>query len=123
MEPQDLVAFRIALRELTGVLPAEERRKESRYTPTGPLSRAKVSIGQDSTQLDADVVDLSPSGMRLAVGPGVSCSEGDRCTIEITLHLQKSLNLTGEVRWVKHHPYITVFGILLDPDNSPLQAV
>lgn len=123
MESQDLVAFRIALRELTGVLPAEERRKELRYTPTGPLSRAKVQINDDKLQLEADVVDLSPSGMRLAVGPGIACAEGDRCSIEITLHLQKSLNLNGEVRWVKHHPFITVFGVLLDPDNNPLQAV
>jgi len=43
MESQDLVAFRIALRESTAILPTEERRKELRYTPTGSFSRAKVT--------------------------------------------------------------------------------
>lgn len=123
MQSRDLIAFRIALRELSDALPAEDRRKENRYHPTGPLSRALVLINDDSTKIDADVVDLAPSGMRLAVGAGTNCSEGDRCTIEIRLHLQRLLNLTGEIRWVKHHPYITVFGVLLDPDSMPLQAI
>lgn len=123
MESQDLVAFRIALRESTAILPTEELRKELRYTPTGPFSRAKVTIGSDQTQHDADVVDLSPSGMRLALGPGIPCHEGDRVCIEMTLSQQQTLHLNGEIRWTKHHPYITVFGVLLDPDNSPVQPV
>lgn len=117
------MAFRIALRELSDALPAEDRRREERYHPTGRLSRAQVLINDGKTKIDADVVDLNPSGMRLAVGAGTNCSEGDRCSIEIRLHLQQLLRLNGEIRWVKHHPYITVFGVLLDPDNTPDQAV
>ena len=120
---RDLIAFRIALRELSDALPAEDRRSGARYHPTGRLSRAQVLINDDSTTIDADVVDLNPSGMRLAVGAGNNCSEGDRCSIEIALHLQQILRLNGEIRWVKHHPYITVFGVLLDPDNTPDKAV
>ncbi|MEB3276246.1 MAG: PilZ domain-containing protein [Cyanobacteriota bacterium] len=123
MQSIDLIAFRIALRELSDALPAEDRRSEARYHPTGRLSRAQVLINGDSTKIDADVVDLNPSGMRLAVGPGTNCSAGDRCSIEIALHLQQLIRLNGEIRWVTHHPYITVFGVLLDPGNTADQAV
>lgn len=61
--------------------------------------------------------------MRLALGPGIPCHEGDRVCIEMTLSQQQTLHLNGEIRWTKHHPYITVFGVLLDPDNSPVQPV
>ena len=123
MESQDLIAFRIALRDLHGMTPANDRRREIRYTPTGPLSQAKVHLAAVPQALQADVVDLSPSGMRLAVEPGVHCAEGDLCTIRMALHTARTLELHGQVRWVKHHPFITVFGVLLEPEHTPIQPV
>ena len=119
LQLQNLASYRRALRQLDGLQPSDQRRAESRFAPTGPLSKARVCIssnGQDP--LDADVVDLSPSGMRLAVGPGHACCEGDQCEIELVVDPQQRLALVGEVRWVKHHPYITVFGVLLDPESA-----
>lgn len=123
METQDLIAFRIALRDLHGIQPADDRRQAIRYTPTGALSQARVRIGSANEVLDADVVDLSPNGMRLAVGTGVACKEGDPCTIMLELIAGQRIQLTGEVRWTKHHPFITVFGVLLEPDHNPIQPV
>jgi len=123
VEPEDLVAFRVALRQLDALEPAFDRRRESRFTSTGPLSRAQVSITPDPEVLDADVVDLSASGMRLAVRAGVRCSEGDLCQITVQLSSTRRLQLSGEIRWSKHHPYITVFGVLLDPGSQPLGPV
>lgn len=119
MQSQDLISLRTALRQLEGVIASQDRRHEVRYTPNGPLSKAKVLFALDPlTSLDADVVDLSPHGMRLAVEPGVACESGSYCTIEISLTPAQTLHLDAEVRWVKHHPFITVFGVrLLDGEE------
>ena len=119
MRQQDLAQYRRALRLLDGLQPSDQRRAESRFSPTGPLSKARVCISSNGHDpLDADVVDLSPSGMRLAVAPGHACCEGDHCRIEVVVDASQRLALEGEVRWVKHHPYITVFGVLLDPSAT-----
>jgi hypothetical protein len=123
MDHGDLLVFRKALRDLQGLVPAQDRRHEYRYSPAGSLSHALVCLDGSGSFLDADVVDLSASGMRLAIGPGLNCREGDRCTIEIQPQERRLLRLDGEVRWVQSHRLITVFGVLLDPDNTLLQPV
>ncbi|MEB3173386.1 MAG: PilZ domain-containing protein [Cyanobacteriota bacterium] len=123
MEPEDLVAFRVALRDLDSVVPVIDRRRESRFTPTGPLSRARVTLPQVAGELEADVVDLSAHGMRLAVRADVACAEGDHCQIRIDLSPTRQIRLSGEVRWSTHHRHITVFGVLLDATNQPLRPV
>jgi hypothetical protein len=113
----------MALRNLDAVVPADDRRRERRFTPTGPLSRATVRLEPGSEPLEADIVDLSPSGMRLAVRAGVQCAEGDHCRITLELSPAQRLQLEGEIRWSQQHPHITVFGVLLDPANAPLGPV
>lgn len=113
MLAQDLAAFRTALRQQTGLVPAEDRRQEPRYTPVGHLARARVSVGPASPLVDADVVDLSLNGLRLAVAPDVQPKPGTACTIQLTPNGSRILKLQGEIRWVERHALITVFGVQL----------
>ena len=113
MLAQDLAAFRTALRQQNGVLPAEERRQESRFTPVGPLARARVRLGLVSVPVDADVVDLSLNGLRLAVPPQVMPEPGMSCKIQLTPDGTRMLQLQGQIRWVERHALITVFGVQL----------
>lgn len=124
MTQRDLFAFRMALRELEGIVPAEDRRREHRYIPSGSLSRARVCLDGQASWLDADVIDLSAHGIRLAVAPGARCRESESCLIELVTNPgRRPLRLGGEIRWVQVHQAITVFGVLLDPDHTPLQPV
>lgn len=113
MLAQDLAAFRTALRQQNGLVPAEDRRQEPRYTPVSHLARARVSVGPASPPVDADVVDLSLSGLRLAVPPDVQPEPGMSCTIQLTPDGNRILKLLGEIRWVERHALITVFGVQL----------
>lgn len=123
MMPQDLMIFHRAIHQLERLEPSSDRRKQQRYAPVGPLARARVSFDGGVTGEVADVVDLSFNGLRLAVAACCTCREGDRCTIEISPDGAMLLSLDAEVRWVKTHPFITVFGVLLNPDQIELQPV
>lgn len=123
MVPQDLVVFRKAIDQLDVIEPSSDRRNQRRYTPVGPLSRAKVVFFDGRDPEDADVVDLSFNGLSLAVASCCRCSEGDRCTIQITPDGITQLQFDGEVRWVTIHPFITVFGVQLKTDDSSIQPV
>ena len=114
MREQDLAAFRMALRQQNGVLPAEDRRQEPRYTPVGHLARALVRLGRASSPVDADVVDLSLNGLRLAVPPDERPEPGMSCQIALTPDGSRMLELRGEIRWVERHTLISVFGVQLD---------
>jgi PilZ domain len=107
----DLIRYRSALRGLDDLPATVDRRCEKRYAPKGSLSKATVSLMAHPGLLDADVIELSPNGMRLAVAPGIRCKTGDRCLIEIQPTLQTCLKLQAEIRWVEEHPLITVFGV------------
>jgi hypothetical protein len=121
MRAQDLAAFRTALRLQNGLVPAEDRRQEPRYTPVGPLARAKVVLSASAGPIDADVVDLSLNGLRLAVPPDALPETGLSCGIQLTPDGRRILQLQGEIRWVERHPLITVFGVLLESDTSMQQ--
>ena len=123
MIPQDLLAFRLALSKLETLEPASERRHHTRYVPSGPLAKAKVQLPMEAAVHDADVVDLSPSGVRLAILPGIPCQEGERCQIHVTPNPTTTWTLEGEIRWVTHHPYVTVFGVLFDPEHAAISPV
>ena len=123
MVPEDLLEFRLAIAKLERVEPTTDRRHEARYAPTGWLARASVRFEQEAETCDADVIDLSPSGIRLALPPGKHFGEGERCQVMISPNASTIWQLDGEIRWVTLHPYITVFGVLLEPDHSPLSAV
>lgn len=122
MVPQELVKFRKAIHQLEVLEPTSDRRSERRYSPLGPLSRARVIFDNRDPE-DADVIDLSYNGLRLAVSTCCRCQQGDRCTVELRPDGTTLLTLDAEVRWVKSHPFITVFGVLLDPDDTSTQPV
>ena len=113
MRAQDLAAFRSALRQQIGLVAAQDRRQEPRYTPVGHLARAKVILSAAEGLIDADVVDLSLTGLRLAVPPEVNPEAGLSCKIQLTPDGRRILQLQGEIRWVERHPLISVFGVLL----------
>lgn len=115
MLAQDLAAYRMALRQQSGMLPVEDRRREPRYTPVGHLARAKVRLEPTSPPIDADVVDLSVNGLRLAVSPAVKPTPGMPCQIQLTSDGSRMLQLQGEIRWVEQHALISVFGVQLQP--------
>jgi len=123
MVPQDLLEFRIAIAKLDFVDPTCDRRHEKRYAPTGAFEQASVRFSRDTACKQADVIDLSPNGIRLALPPSEKLQEGQRCQIIITPNPSTAWKLEGEIRWVTPHPYITVFGVLLDPDNVPMAPV
>ena len=123
MVPQDLLAFRVALSKLDSLETANERRSDVRYVPSASLSCAKVRLGSEDPIHDADVVDLSVNGIRLALAAGIQCQEGDPCQIIFDPDEGTTWTLDGQIRWVTQHPYITVFGVLLDPQHTPLGPV
>lgn len=118
MLARDLAAYHMALRQQRGMLPVEDRRREPRYTPVGPLARAQVRLEPTSPLVDADVVDLSLNGLRLAVSPAVKPTPGMSCQIQLTSDGSRMLLLQGEIRWVEQHALITVFGVQLQPGSQ-----
>jgi hypothetical protein len=82
----------------------------------GPLAKAKVCLAAASAldQIDADVIDLSSNGLRLAVHAGATPAIGMTCRIQLSPDGQRVLQVRGQIRWVEHHPLIIVFGVQLD---------
>jgi hypothetical protein len=115
-QAQDLAAYRTALRLDPQLIPVEDRRQDPRFTPVGPLAKAKVAWAalSDLDQIDADVIDLSQNGLRLAVHAGATPAPGMTCRIQLSPDGQRVLQVRGQVRWVEHHPLIIVFGVQLD---------
>ena len=115
-QAQDLAAYRTALRLDPQLIPVEDRRQDPRFTPVGPLAKAKVAWAalSDLDQIDADVIDLSQNGLRLAVHAGATPVPGMTCRIQLSPDGHRVLQVRGQIRWVKHHPLIIVFGVQLD---------
>ena len=116
MQAQDLAAYRAALRLGSHLIPVEDRRQEPRFTPIGPLAKAKVCLAAASAldQIDADVIDLSSNGLRLAVHAGATPAIGMTCRIQLCPDGRRILQVRGQIRWVEHHPLIIVIGVQLD---------
>ena len=115
MRAQELAAFRWALRRQKGLVPVNDRRKEPRYLPIGPMARARVKLTESAEPIDADVIDVSFSGLRLAVHSNLKPEQGTTCKVQLTTDGSQTLLLEGEIRWTEHHPLISVFGVLLEP--------
>jgi len=58
----------------------------------------------------AEVLDVSPSGMRLAAFANHSVAQGDRCMITNEA-VDTATGRWATVRWVNQHPLIQVFGV------------
>ena len=118
MRAQDLAAFRWALRRQKGLIPVNDRRKEPRYLPIGPMARARVKLTGSAELFDADVIDVSFSGLRVAVHSNLKPEQGTTCKIQLTTDGSQTLLLQGEIRWTEQRSLISVFGVLLEPATS-----
>lgn len=92
-----------------------EQRREQRRKPLPEQAVAEVSVvrRQGTDRIQAEVLDVSSSGMRLAAFANDQIQVGDRCGIAVT---GDDANATrwATVRWVKPHPMIQVFGVQFD---------
>ncbi|MEB3235986.1 MAG: PilZ domain-containing protein [Cyanobacteriota bacterium] len=92
-----------------------DQRRESRRKPLPEQAQAELSFvrRQGLERIQAEVLDLSSSGMRLAAFANEQIQEGDRC--EIAVHANGTVaQHSATVRWVKPHPMIQVFGVQFD---------
>ena len=92
-----------------------ERRREQRHNPLPEHAQALVSfvrrVGMQTIQ--AEVLDVSRDGMRLAAFAHQTIEPDDRC--QITVEGSDTLiNRWATVRWVEAHPLIRVFGVEFD---------
>lgn len=88
-----------------------EQRQEERRKPLPEHARADVRFeGLGGVRLSAEVLDVSPSGMRLAAFVDQAVQQGDRCQI-VVLGDHASRPRMATVRWVTPHRLIQVFGV------------
>jgi PilZ domain len=85
------------------------------------MSRAVIKLSGSTELIDADVIDVSSSGMRLAVSSVYKPKQGTTCIVQLTPDGCQNLQLQGEIRWMEEHPLITVFGVLLEPESDKNQ--
>ena len=92
-----------------------ERRAEERRKPLPEQIKASVSFvrHQAAQSIQAEVLDLSSTGMRLAAFANDTIRQGDRCQIAV-LGQEIEPPRWATVRWVKPHPLIQVFGVQFD---------
>lgn len=93
-----------------------ERRREERRNPLPEQAQAEVGFarGLGLERIQAEVLELSTSGMRLAAFADHQVQQGDRCAITV----QGNAKIDGrwaKVIWVNQHPLIQVFGVQFDP--------
>lgn len=93
----------------------QEQRGEERRKPLPEKAVAELSIkrGVAVERIQAEVLDVSATGMRLAAFANEQIREGDQCTILIQ-DSEYGEPRSATVRWVKPHPLIQVFGVQFD---------
>ena len=93
-----------------------EQRREERRKPLPEQSQAEVRFarGLGLERIQAEVIDLSSSGMRLAAFANEQIKAGDRCTISVQ-GSETTEPRWATVRWIDPHPMIQVFGVEFDP--------
>lgn len=92
-----------------------ERRGEERRKPLPEQAVARLSFqrGVATEHIQADVLDVSSTGLRLAAFAKEQIQQGDHCTITIPA-AEPSQPRSATVRWVKSHALIQVFGVQFD---------
>ena len=115
--PRDpLAAHEVVMQRAEAVL---ERRQEERRKPLPEQAQAQVCFVRlkGSECIQAEVLDVSTSGMRLAAFANDTIHQGDRCEIAV-----QGQDIEGPrwatVRWIKPHPLIQVFGVQFDASAS-----
>lgn len=96
-----------------------EQRREERRKPLPEKAVAEITVqrGLAMARIQAEVLDVSATGMRLAAFANEQIQQGDRCTISVqdSDHCEPR---AATVRWVKPHPLIQVFGVQFDPQHT-----
>ena len=99
-------------------MPPERRQHPRRKPPQQPM-QARVQILLATGEPDpshpeflADVIETSPSGLRLASHVGDQVAVG--MALRLSLWIDGGMVQTTEavVQWVEHHPWIHTFGAL-----------
>ena len=89
-----------------------ERRREERRKPLPEEAPVNVCFVRHNTKdmIQAEVLDVSPSGMRLAAFANQNIGQGDRCMITNEA-VDAATGRWATVQWVNQHPLIQVFGV------------
>lgn len=92
-----------------------ERRGEERRNPLPEQAVARLSFqrGVAIVHIQAEVLDVSSTGLRLAAFAKEQIQQGDHCTITIQA-AEPDQPRSATVRWVKTHALIQVFGVQFD---------
>lgn len=115
--PRDpLAAHEVVMQRAEAVL---ERRNEERRKPLPEQTQAEVCFvrHQGSQSIQAEVLEVSTTGMRLAAFANDSIHQGDRCEIAVQGQ-DPVVRRWATVRWIKPHPLIQVFGVQFDASAS-----
>ena len=96
-----------------------ERRHDDRRKPLPEQAQVTVSIvrARETDVIQAEVLDVSPTGMRLAAFAHSLIQKEDRCEISTFGDDElghAAMHRWATVRWVNQHPMIQVFGVLFD---------
>jgi len=96
-----------------------ERRSDERRKPLPEHAEATVSFTgrPGSASIQAEVLDVSSGGMRLAAFAHAEIQIGDGCLITLAGSPAQAAQ-KATVRWVKPHPMIQVFGVQFDAPTS-----
>jgi len=99
---------------------AMERRQQERRKPLPEHAQVEVCFfrSKESSSIQAEVLDVSSSGMQIAAFANHQIQSGDRCTITMAalsepFDRHETLRW-ATVRWVSQHPFIQVFGVQFD---------
>ncbi len=92
-----------------------EHRTEERRKPLPEQTQAEVQFVRHPVMecIQAEVLDVSPSGMRLAAFAHQQINAGDRCEITVKAN-PLIVGRWATVRWVDPHKLIRVFGVQFD---------
>jgi len=94
-------------------------RREERRKPLPEQAKAEVRLlrGGRVELLQAEILDVSRSGMRLAGFVDHPVQQGDRCEISVQ-SVVSTVSHWATIRWVEPHPLIQVFGVEFDQPQA-----
>lgn len=108
----DLRSQGIDLRTFPWLASLDDRRAEPRYAPAGGEIAARVKDVDSGEDLQADLLDISNTGMRMAIDRGTGLKEGAKCLATLFPHGAEELRLQGVIKRVEQHSAITVIAII-----------
>lgn len=114
MDTGDLQRFREAFRRLERRL--EEASRSDRFKPPTGLATARLHLEAmgPSEGMFAEVLDLSPEGLKIAFQAGHHPAVGQPCSVVVGDGEGETYDLRGTIRWIEATSYISVIGLSLD---------